>query len=92
MRRLGTGLLPPSTPRTTGANACAVAGAATSILLPVPHRYLRRRENPVTETCRDPAGDQPDPYEGPGDDELPLPVGESHVWTEGVSTDGEDGQ
>jgi hypothetical protein len=51
----------------------------------------------VTETNRNPAGDRPDPYQGPGDDQLPLPVGQSHVWTEGVSTegvstDGENGQ
>ena len=46
----------------------------------------------MTETNRDPAGDRPDPYEGPGDDELPLPDGQSHVWTEGVGTYGENGQ
>jgi hypothetical protein len=45
----------------------------------------------VTEPTRDPAGDYPDPYEGPGDDELPLPAGQSHVWTEGVYPDGENG-
>ena len=46
----------------------------------------------MTEANRDPAGDLPDPYEGPGDDELPMPAGMSHIWTKGVSTDGENGQ
>ncbi len=27
------------------------------------------------------------PYQGPGDDELSLPDGMSHVWTEGVEPD-----
>jgi hypothetical protein len=27
-------------------------------------------------------------YCGPGDDELPMPEGQSHVWTEGVVSDG----